>query len=360
MPPNDQPDIATSTRKDDHLRIALETPVEVAAPIGFDAVRLWHEALPEMALSDVDPRVTFLGKELAFPLMVGSMTGGTAKAGQLNQVLAKAAARAGIGMFLGSQRVILEKPDTRGTFAVRDVAPDLRLLVGNIGAVQLNYGVGLPQIERLVASVNADALVFHLNPAQEAVQPEGDTDFRGLAQKLVDISHAVSFPVGLKEVGNGLSGRSLQRVRAGCWAFVESAGAGGTSWTLIEGRRRPGTDTEGLGDLFAGWGIPSVTSILSCVEHAGDAAVVASGGIRTGIDCVKALCIGASVTAMALPLLVAADKGVDAAYDAMMFYRDAVVRAMFLVGARTVADLRSVPRRVHPDALPSNFVRRRF
>jgi isopentenyl-diphosphate delta-isomerase len=253
--------------------------------------------------------------------------------------------------------VTLEKPDTRATFAVRDAAPDLPLLIGNIGAVQLNYGVDGAALEGLVSGVGADALVFHLNAAQEAVQPEGDTDFSGLAERLVAASRTLPFPVGVKEVGAGLSRETLERLAGGRWAFFESAGAGGTSWTLIEGRRRPRSDTEALGELFADWGIPSVTSLLETLGAARGVPVVASGGLRSGIDAAKALALGAAVTAMALPLLRAADRGEDAAYDAMMRFRDGLVRAMFLVGARNVDALRTVPRQLHPLVLPSTWQR---
>jgi isopentenyl-diphosphate delta-isomerase len=344
---------STQSRKDDHLRIALDEAVEVRAPVGFEAVRLSHEALPELDLADVDPSVTFLGRRLAFPLLVGSMTGGTDRAAELNRNLAIGAARAGVGMFLGSQRVILERPDTAATFAVRDHAPDLPLLIGNIGAVQLNHGVDLPALERVVASVSADALVFHLNPAQEAVQPEGDTNFAGLAARLNEASKALPFPCGVKEVGNGLSPRTLKRLEGGRWAFIESAGAGGTSWTLIEGRRRPGTATEALGDALADWGLPSVTSLLACVRAFPQTPIVASGGLRSGLDLAKALALGATVSATALPLLKAAHHGADAVHDALMRFREVLVRVMFLTGARTLAELRAVPRAIHPSADPS-------
>ena len=346
----------TQSRKDDHLRIALDEAVEVRSPVGFEAVRLSHEALPELDLADVDPSVTFLGRRLAFPLLVGSMTGGTERAAELNRNLALGAARAGVGMFLGSQRVILERPETAATFAVRDHAPDLPLLIGNIGAVQLNYGVDVPALERVVSSVAADALVFHLNPAQEAVQPEGDTNFAGLAAKMNTASHALSVPCGVKEVGNGLSTRTLGRLAAGRWAFIESAGAGGTSWTLIEGRRRPGTTTAELGDALADWGLPSVTSLLGCVRAFPGTPVVASGGLRTGLELAKALALGSAVAATAVPLLKAAHHGADAVYDTLMRFRDVLVRVMFLTGARTPAELRQVPRAIHPSADPDMWV----
>lgn len=345
-----------TNRKAEHLRIALEEPVEVAAGhAGWDAVRLVHQALPERALADVDTRVAFLGRQLAMPLLVGSMTGGTAEAGEVNRRLARAAARAGIGMALGSQRVMLVRPETTATFAVRDAAPDLPLLIGNLGAVQLGSAgrVDAAAVRGLADRVAADALVLHLNAAQEAVQPEGDTDFVNLLDKMSDVAGEVGIPVGVKEVGNGLSIDAVRRLAATRyrWAFLESAGRGGTSWTLIEGLRGDARAKE-LGALFADWGIPTVTSALACVRHGDGIPVIASGGLRSGLDAARALACGATMTAMALPLLKAAATSEDAAYDVIQRFGDALRVAMFLTGAGSLAELARVPRRIHPEVEP--------
>jgi isopentenyl-diphosphate delta-isomerase len=216
--------------------------------------------------------------------------------------------------------------------------------------VQLNYGVTLDLVESLVAQVGADALVLHLNVAQEAVQPEGDTDFRGLATKMRGLAKAFSKPVGVKEVGQGFSQEDIALL-AGGFAFVESAGAGGTSWTLIEGLRKP--SAKRLGRLFADWGMPAVTSLLNCLRSG--APVIASGGLRTGLDAARALAAGASVTAMALPLLKAAAVSEDAAYDAMMAFREELVTAMFLVGARDIEALRQARHVVDPAMRPERW-----
>lgn len=346
-------------RKDHHLRLALEDRVEVPQPRSWDAIRLVPRALPELALGEVDTRVELLGKTLAFPLIVGSMTGGTELAGTLNRRLARAAARAGIGMGLGSQRVMLARPETRTTFAVRDVAPALPLLIANVGAVQLNYGVDAAAAGALVEAVAADALVLHLNAAQEACQPEGDTDFSGLVAKMRALPGALSVPVGVKEVGQGFT-RADVRALVGDggpvpFAFIESAGAGGTSWTLIEGKRAPDAGGQALGELFADWGVPAVTSLLACVEAGRGLPVIASGGLRSGLDAARALAAGAHATAMALPLLKAAAESEDRAYDVLMDFQRALKTAMFLVGARTVAELRAAPHRVEPQLLPSHW-----
>jgi len=359
--PGPEPDATITNRKDDHLRLALEDRVEVARPEGWDAIRLTPRALPELALADVDPSLTFLGKRLAFPLIVGSMTGGTDLAGTLNRRLARAAARAGIGMGLGSQRVMLVRPETRATFQVKDEAPDLPLLIANVGAVQLNYGVGDLQLAELVREVAADALVLHLNVAQEAVQPEGDTDFRGLAQAMRRVARSAAFPVGVKEVGQGFTRADVRALvdsndgRPSPFAFIESAGAGGTSWTLIEGKRASESGGQALGALFADWGVPAVTSLLTCVESGAGTPVIASGGLRSGLDAARAIAAGASVTAMALPLLKAAAISEDKAYDLMMDFRRAFVTAMFLVGAKTVHALGRAPHRIERALLPINW-----
>jgi len=342
-----------TVRKAEHLRLAIDEDVEV--PLGgagtFDAIRLVYQALPEVDLDAIDTSVELFGKRLAFPLMIGSMTGGTEEAGLINRRLAEAAARCGVGMFLGSQRVMLEKPETVSTFAVRDVAPDIPL-VANIGAVQLNLGVSPADVRSLADRVGADAVVFHLNAAQEAVQEGGDTRFAGLTARLADAVEAVGLPCGVKEVGAGMSIDTVRRLAELKLAFIESAGRGGTSWTLIEGRRAATASGRDLGALFADWGIPSVTSLLACVEHGGGIPVIASGGLRSGLDAARAIAAGASITAMALPLLRAAARSADAAVAELEAFKKALTTAMFLVGAPDIAALRRAPIRIDHRARP--------
>lgn len=343
-------------RKAEHLRVAIEEDVEVPVGAGgtFDAIRLVYQALPELDLEAIDPSVTLFGKRLAFPLMIGSMTGGTAEAGVINRRLAEAAARCGVGMFLGSQRVMLERPDTLATFAIRDVAPEIPL-VANIGAVQLNLGVTAADVRSVADRVGADAVVFHLNAAQEAVQAGGDTRFAGLGERLAEAVATVGLPCGVKEVGAGFSIDAVRRLARMPLAFIESAGKGGTSWTLIEGRRATSADGRQLGALFADWGIPSVTSLLACVEHGGGVPIIASGGLRTGLDAARAIAAGASLTAMALPLLRAAARSVDDVVAELEAFRRALVTAMFLVGARDVEALRRTRIRIDRRARPEVY-----
>ncbi|MGE3855022.1 MAG: type 2 isopentenyl-diphosphate Delta-isomerase [Planctomycetota bacterium] len=348
-------------RKTQHIDIALNEPVEVplrnaatgAAAGAFDRVRLVHQALPDINAADVDTRVEFLGKLLSMPLLIGSMTGGTDRAGEINQRLATAAQATGVGMCLGSQRVMIEKPQVTDTFAVRNVAPDI-LLVANIGAVQLNYGVTADHIRGIADSVQADAVVFHLNAAQEAVQPEGDTKFADLAHRMAEAMPAVGRPCGVKEVGGGMSIGAAQQFAQMPLAFIESAGRGGTSWTRIEGLRSPQANAA-LGELFADWGVPTVTSLLACVRYGGGVPVVASGGLRSGLDAARAIALGARVTAMALPFLKAADRGVDAVIELIERFRHALATAMFLTGALNVAELQRVPVRVPAEDMPEVY-----
>jgi len=330
-------------RKDSHLDLALERQVEFPQgdATGFGALRLEHDALPELDLDDVDPETTLLGKRLAAPLVVGAMTGGTPRAAEMNRRLGLAAARCGIGFALGSQRKMLAETATRSTFAVREWAPDLRLVFGNIGAVQLNYGVGLPELERLVADVGADALSLHLNPLQEAIQPGGDTRFSALLPKLRSVAAGLGVPVLLKEVGSGISETTAVKIRDLPVAGVETAGVGGTSWSRIESLRTPDPVKRAVGERFTRWGIPTAESVAICRRVLPDRVVIASGGIRNGIEVAKAIALGADAAAIALPLLRAAERSVDEAVEAISRIVAELRTAMFLTGARTVADLRT-------------------
>lgn len=330
-------------RKDSHLRLALREEVEFPGgdATGFGALRLEHDALPELDLDEVDTATTLLGKSLAAPLVVGAMTGGTPAAGEMNRRLALAASRCGIGFALGSQRKMLTAPNTRATFTVRDSAPDLRLLFGNVGAVQLAYGVGLPELERLVAAVAADALFLHLNPLQEAIQPEGNTRFSSLLPRLRAVAGGLGVPVLLKEVGAGISETTALKIRGLPVAGVETAGLGGTSWSRIESLRTSAPLTRAVGERFTRWGVPTAESIAICRRVLPDRVVIASGGIRNGIEVAKAIALGADAAAVALPILRAAERSVEEAVEAISRILSELRTAMFLTGARTIAELRT-------------------
>jgi isopentenyl-diphosphate delta-isomerase len=334
-----QPTIgATEARKARHLDVCLDEDVQSALDPGWDGVRLQHEALPEIALDDVDTTATFLGFTLAAPLLVSSMTGGTERAAVLNARLAAVAERRGIAIGLGSGRALIENPELLPTFAVRHVAPRA-LLFANLGAVQLNYGIGTDDVRRMVETLQADALFLHLNPLQEALQPSGDTNFRDLLPKIADLCRGLGVPVLAKGVGSGISVATVRRLVDAGVAAVDIAAAGGTSWARVEGKRSGDDRREALAETFAAWGTPTVPS-LQLVRGAFPAVpLIASGGLRTGVHIAKALALGADLCGLALPFLEAADTSeaaVDELADALI---DGLRIAMFATGSARVADL---------------------
>jgi isopentenyl-diphosphate delta-isomerase len=329
-------------RKDSHLALCIEEEVEFGDrdASGFARLRFDHDALPEVDKDAVSTEIELLGKRLAAPIVIASMTGGTPRAGELNRRLALAAEACRVGMALGSQRKMLVDPSLRSTYAVRDAAPGIPLLFGNLGAVQLNYGVGAGDVRALAQAVGCDAFFFHLNPLQEAIQPEGDTRFSALVPKLRSVVTEVGVPVLLKEVGAGISRTTARKIAALPVAGVDTAGVGGTSWSKIESLRTSDPVQRSTGELFARWGIPTAESIANCREALGDRVVIASGGIRNGIEVAKALALGADAVSLALPLLRAAERSVDDAVLALRRILEELRTAMFLTGCRTVSDLR--------------------
>lgn len=327
-------------RKHDHIRLSLTEDVQFEnLPTGFDSLHFEHLALPELDFAEIDPSVTLLGKRLAAPILISSMTGGPTLGGTINQNLAKAAQKIGVGMGLGSQRITLEKPESTASFQVRDVAPDI-LLIGNVGAVQLNYGVGLDECRRLVDSVGADALYLHLNPLQEVVQPEGDTNFKGLLEKIRLVARDLGVPVLVKEVGSGISGKLARQLAEAGIAAIDVSGAGGTSWAIIEAKRANTPLQQSLGERFRDWGIPTTVSLIQCRDALPDMPLIASGGLRSGIDIAKAIALGADAAAMAMPFLEAATHSADAVEDVLNGLIQELKVAMFLVGARNLAELK--------------------
>lgn len=333
----------TSKRKDAHIDLCLDADVEAGVSSGLGSFTLEYDALPELDLADVDLSVTVLGRTLRAPIVIGAMTGGSARAGELNGRLARAAARVGVGMALGSQRAMIERPELAPTFDLRATAPDLPLLFGNVGAVQLNRGVTAAAIARAVEAVRADALNLHLNPLQEAIQPEGDTCFAGLLARLAQVVPQLPVPCLAKEVGAGISERTAAKLARLPLAGVEVAGVGGTSWALVEARRAPvGSAAATTGERLRAFGVPTARSIRFCRAAFGDRLVVASGGIRTGLDVAVALALGADLAALARPLLAAAAESEEAVVRALEALVHELRVVCFCTGARTVAELRGV------------------
>jgi isopentenyl-diphosphate delta-isomerase len=293
-------------RKADHLRLCLNKNVQFQqVTSGFEYYRFTHCCLPQLNRSDINLKTTFLGKNLGAPILISSMTGGTELAKLVNTRLATVAQRYQLAMGVGSQRIALEKPHLASTFAVRSLAPDI-LLFANLGAVQLNYGCGLNECLHLVRLLEADALILHLNPLQECVQSEGDTNFRGLLSKIAEISEKLPVPVVIKEVGNGISAAMAQKlIEAGVMA-IDVAGAGGTSWAKVESERAKDNKQRRLGQTFADWGIPTAECLKSIRAIAPTIPLIASGGLRNGLDVAKAIALGADLAGLAQPFLEAA------------------------------------------------------
>lgn len=328
----------TSKRKSDHVRINLEEDVRSGLTTGLEELRLQHAALPELDLGAVDTSLTFLGKTLSVPLLISSMTGGASDVTPINRRLAEAAQQTGIAMGVGSQRAALEDEALIKSFQVRDIAPDI-LLFANLGAVQLNYGVEADDCQRAVDMVEADALVLHLNALQEALQPEGDQDFSALLPKIEMVCQRLDKPVIAKEVGWGISGAiARQLVDAGI-AVIDVAGAGGTSWSQVEMYRAEDETQAELAASFIDWGITTVEALRSVRKLLPDVPLIASGGLRDGIDIAKCLALGADLGAMAGQFLKAAALSTQAVVERITLCSKQLQIAMFASGCARVAEL---------------------
>lgn len=330
----------TQTRKADHIRVCLEDDVQFRTnSTGLERYRFTHCCLPELDWTDIDLSTTFLGKALRSPLLISSMTGGTEQAKQINQRLATVAQEYGIAMGVGSQRVAIEKPEVTDTFSVRSLAPDI-LLLANIGAVQLNYSYGADECLRAVDSLQADALILHINPLQECVQSSGDKNFSGLLAKIGHLCEALPVPVIAKEVGNGISAVMAQRLIDAGVAAIDVAGAGGTSWAQVEGERAKDKLQRRLGQTFGNWGLPTTECIRTIRTLAPEVPLIASGGIRNGLDVAKTIALGADMAGLALPFLQAAAESEDSVRELMEFLVTEMTTALFCSGCRSLDDLR--------------------
>jgi len=332
----------TESRKVDHIKINLEKNVDFPnLTTGLEHYRFMHQAVPEINLQDIDTTVTLFGKQLSAPLLISSMTGGTEMAEILNRRLAEAAQNHQIAMGLGSQRAALEDAELARSYEIRAIAPDA-LLFANIGAVQLNYGYGVAECQRAIDMVEADALILHFNVLQEAVQPEGDINFAGLLSRVEAVCKALPVPVIAKEVGWGFSRQNvLDLIHAGVTA-IDVAGSGGTSWSEVEYHRAPTAFHAQVAAAFADWGIPTADAIRYAHDIAPDHPIIASGGIRNGIDIAKCIALGADVAGLAGPFLKAAHASMDA-LDELIHILTAQLRiAMLCSGVATINELKQV------------------
>lgn len=336
--PHQKPEY-TQSRKADHIRICLEEDVQFhRVTSGLESYKFNHCCLPEINRDDIDVSTTFLGKRLGAPLLISSMTGGTQQAAMINQRLAKVAQQYKIAMGVGSQRVAVEKPQVADTFAIRKYAPDV-LLFANLGAVQLNYHYGLDECVRIIDILEADAIILHINPLQECIQTNGDTNFRGLLDKIGSLCKKLTVPVIAKEVGNGISATMAEKLLGAGVAAIDVAGAGGTSWAKVESERAENALQKRLGRTFADWGLPTAECITSIRAISPDVPLIASGGLRDGLDVAKAIALGADIAGLAMPFLQAAVVSEAALYDLVKVLIEEISTVLFCTGNSTLNEL---------------------
>jgi isopentenyl-diphosphate delta-isomerase len=328
-------------RKDSHLDLCATDAVAFKGATNLlECVQLMHQSLPDLDVAEIDTSVTLLGKSLRMPLVIAAMTGGTDRAAEINRDLAGIAEARGLGFGLGSQRAMQREPGMAWTYQVREWAPKT-LILGNVGVVQAR-DLESKVIAAMVKEIGADALCIHLNPAQEIVQPEGDRDFRGGVDTFKRLVEELPVPVVGKETGCGISPQTAAQLKRAGVRTVDTSGAGGTSWVGVETLRAEG-DQARLGTLLWDWGIPTAASVHHCVKAGLE--TIATGGVQTGLDVVRALALGASAAGIARPFLQAYVKGGRAEAERFIDQVEREVRAvMLLVGARDVASLRKVPR----------------
>ncbi len=324
-------------RKSEHLKICLSKDVSSGESSYWDQISLPHCALPNLDQNEIDLSCSFLGERYAAPILISSMTGGTPESDRINERLAVFAEEVGLPMGVGSQRVLLENRSS-SSFQLRKIAPKARLFA-NIGAVQLNYGVSVDALNWLVDHVEAQGLFLHLNPLQEAIQTEGNRNFSKLWEKIAELKKRISVPVILKETGCGLDGETLKRAREIGIDAIDVAGRGGTHWGYIEGLRN--AERRSLGEIFRNWGIPTPTALENARAILGPAfPIIASGGIRHGLDCARTHYLGADMAGLALPFLRAANEGEVELRDFFAFLKEGLRVTLFCSGQKSPLELK--------------------
>lgn len=329
-------------RKDQHLDVVLSGAGRHARDAGFDAIRFVHEALPDLDHAKIDLGADFLGRRLKAPLLISSMTGGPARAEAINARLAEAAQHLGIALAVGSQRAALNGASGGLDLSLRDRAPDTPILA-NIGAAQLTQGFGEADARRIIDMIGADALIVHLNPLQEACQPEGDRDWWGVGAALEALVRKIDVPVVVKETGAGLSGATARRLVEMGVAAVDVAGAGGANWGLIEGERATNPLDKAHALAFADWGIPTATAIARVRAACPDAVLIGSGGVRDGVEAAKAIRLGADIVGQAAGVLQAATTSTEAVVDHFQVMIRQLRTVCFCTGSANLQALRTAP-----------------
>jgi isopentenyl-diphosphate delta-isomerase len=336
----------TRKRKAEHIKIALNENVQTKrATTGFEDVFFIHRALPEIDKQKINLSTTLFGHKFVAPIIVGAITGGTPEATKINATLAEAVEELGLGMGVGSQRAAIEDKKLEQTFKITRKKAPTAFLIANIGGVQLAHEYSLKEAERAIEMIDADALAIHLNPLQEAVQPEGQTNFKGVIEKIGEIAKELDKPVIVKETGAGIAAEEAKRLEALGVKGIDVSGTGGTSFAAVEyyrARGRKNSFQRRLGDVFWDWGIPTAVSIVE-VSQSVRIPLIASGGIRDGLDIAKALGLGASLASLSQPILETAVKGVKETKDALSLLIEELRNCMFLVGADSIHSLQEKP-----------------
>lgn len=337
-------DIGINKRKTEHIRLCLTENVEgVNKTTGLEGISFIHNALPEIDFADIQLDTTFLNKSIKAPFLVSSMTGGSELAVQINTNLAMAAEKRGWAIGLGSTRALLESDAYKESFLIRKHAQTVPL-IANIGAVQLNYGYGVKECQRLVDLTEADALYLHLNSLQEIVQDEGDLNFKDLLPKIKEVCQSLSVPVGVKEVGFGIDGIVAEKLYDAGVSFIDVAGAGGTSWSQVEKLRSKDPLRKSAAEAFNNWGNPTKDCIVSVKSKLPDVPIVASGGMKTGVDAAKAMTIGADMIGFARQLLESATESAEKVMQTMEQIEFEMKMVMFGIGVRSITELQNTNR----------------
>jgi len=333
-----------NVRKTEHIRICLEEEVEgVNKSTGLEDVSFIHNALPEIDFANISLATNFLGKPLKAPFLISSMTGGSDLATSINNNLAQAAEERGWAIALGSTRAFVESDAHAESFLIRQHAKSVPL-IANLGAVQLNYGYGVEECQTIIDKTEADSLILHLNTLQEVVQDGGDLNFENLLPKIEKLCKHLDVPVGVKEVGFGIDGGVAEKLYNAGIAYIEVAGAGGTSWSQVEKYRTEDPLRRAAAEAFNNWGIPTKDCIVSVRSKLPKAPIVASGGMKTGVDAAKAIAIGADLVGYARQLLQAATESVDSVLQTMEQIELELKMTMFAIGAETTTDLKETNR----------------
>ncbi len=336
----------TQKRKADHIKICLGNQAQAKkATTGFGDVHFVQKALPEINRQDVDLSTCVFSHKFKAPLIVGAMTGGTSEAEKINAVLAEAVEKLGLGMGVGSQRAAIEDPKLAKTFAIARKKAPTAFLVANLGGVQLVHGYGIKEVKKAMDMIDADALAIHLNALQEAVQPEGQTNFKGVLAKIGEITGELDKPVIVKETGSGISAEDAKLLEKAGVKAIDVGGVGGTSFAAVEYFRSEANVhslQHYLGEAFWDWGIPTAASLAE-VSRTVKIPVLASGGLRDGTDIAKALALGGCLASVSQPILQAAVKSAKETENSLSLLIEELRNVMFLVGARTTGQLVKVP-----------------